>query len=246
MSKKQFYILLLFVILSITLLAASWEFWLEDIIGRFLSDDFEPESREERWEYVISIAVFASLSLIYPLFIGLHLINRQQQLTQEIIDLSELDHLTEMYNRRKMSELFKREITRSKRYKLPLSIILIDIDHFKDINDRFGHIQGDKTLQEIASIMKAEVRKADYVGRWGGEEFLIICPETDINGAMAFAEKLRTTISGFSFTRVGHKTASFGVTSFEADLSAETMLGRADKALYTAKSAGRNSVEKYT
>ena len=90
--------------------------------------------------------------------------------------------------------------------------------------------------------MKTEARESDYVGRWGGEEFLIICPETDLDGASTLAEKLRISISKYPFTKVGHQTASFGITTCSEDSSSESMINRADKALYAAKSAGRNTV----
>lgn len=223
-------------------MAVAWEFWVEDFIGAFLSDGFVPEVKAERWEYIISITVFTAISLLYPLIFGKRLIERQEKLTEEIKNLSEIDHLTEMYNRRKITELFETEYARYKRYKYPLSIILVDIDFFKMINDEYGHNQGDITLKEIASILKTEVRESDHVGRWGGEEFLIICPETDINGAATLAEKLRNTINEYTFTNVGHRTASFGITTCSDDCTFESMINRADKALYTAKSEGRNNV----
>ncbi len=242
MNKHQFYLLLIIVLLSVTFMAIVWEFWIEDFIGTFLFGQFESEPNEERWEYIISIAIFSFLSLIFPFIIGKRLIEQQEQLGKEVRNLSETDHLTAIYNRRKMTELFDREITRYKRYKYPLSIILIDIDYFKKINDQFGHNQGDTTLKEIASILKTEARESDYVGRWGGEEFLIICPETDLEGARTLAEKLRKIISEYPFTRIGHKTASFGIATCSNDSSFENMINHADEALYTAKSAGRNNV----
>lgn len=242
MNKRQFYILLIFVLTSVTLMAIAWEFWTEDFIGTLFSDEFVSETREERWEYIISVAIFAALSLIYPFFIGKRLIEQQEQLTEEIRNLSEIDHLTGMYNRRKITELFDSEYVRYKRYKYPLSIMIIDIDFFKKINDKYGHNQGDITLKEIAAILKKEVRESDHVGRWGGEEFLVICPETDIDGAYTLAEKLRSTINKYPFTNVGHRTASFGITTCSDDCTFESMINRADKALYTAKSDGRNKI----
>ena len=224
-------------------MAIAWEFWVENIIDTLLTDEFVTETKEERWEYIISITVFAALSLLYPLFLGKALIERQEKLTEEIKSLSEIDHLTEMYNRRKITELFETEYARYKRYKYPLSIILIDIDYFKKVNDVFGHNQGDVTLKEIAEILKTEARESDHVGRWGGEEFLVICPETDIQGAATLAEKLRNSINEYPFTKVGHKTASFGITTCNDYSTFESMINLADKALYSAKSAGRNKVE---
>lgn len=242
MNKRQFYILLIFVLTSITLMAIAWEFWIEDFIGSLINDEFVSETKEERWEYIISITVFAALSLLYPLFLGKALIERQEKLTEEIRSLSEIDHLTEMYNRRKITELIETEYVRYKRYKHPLSIILIDIDYFKKVNDVFGHNQGDVMLKEFAELLQTDARESDHVGRWGGEEFLIICPETDIHGVATLAEKLRKSIKEYPFTNVGHQTASFGITTCTDDCTVESMMNHADKALYSAKSAGRNKV----
>lgn len=242
MNKRQFYILLILMLTSITLMAIAWEFWIEDFIGTLLTDEFVSETKEERWEYIISITLFAALSMLYPLFLGKALIERHEKLTEDIKTLSEIDHLTEMYNRRKITELFETEYARYKRYKYPLSIILIDIDYFKKVNDEFGHNQGDVMLKEFAEILQTDARESDHVGRWGGEEFLIICPQTDIHGAATLAEKLRKSINEYPFTKVGHKTASFGITTCTDDCTFESMINRADKALYSAKSAGRNNV----
>ncbi len=242
MNKRQFYILLIFVLTSITLMAIAWEFWIEDFIGTLSTDEFVSETKEERWEYIISITIFAALSLLYPLFLGKALIERHEKFTEEIRSLSEIDHLTQMYNRRKITELFETEYARYKRYKYPLSIILMDIDYFKKVNDVFGHNQGDVMLKEFAEILQTDARESDHVGRWGGEEFLIICPETDIHGAATLAEKLRKSINEYPFTKVGHKTASFGITTCTDECTFESMINRADKALYSAKSAGRNNV----
>ncbi len=119
---------------------------------------------------------------------------------------------------------------------------MIDADHFKEVNDRFGHQVGDSVLVEIAELIRQGIRKTDYAGRWGGEEFLIICPETTNQGAMELAEKLRKQIEQWAFEQVGHKTCSFGVATLDKEDSIEIMLSRADKALYKAKEMGRNRV----
>jgi diguanylate cyclase (GGDEF)-like protein len=244
MTKRQYYILLLFVLTSVTFMAVAWEFWAEDLFGMLMSNEFLSEPKAERWEYIISIVVFAALSLLYPLFLGKRLIEHQDRLTEEIRSLSEIDHLTGIYNRRKITELYDNEYVRYKRYKYPLSIIIVDIDFFKQVNDKYGHNQGDITLKEIATILKDEVRESDHVARWGGEEFLVICPETDIDGAYTLAEKIRKIIDEYPFTNIHHKTASFGVTTCRDDCTFESMINRADKALYKVKAEGRNKVEK--
>ncbi|WP_294966534.1 transporter substrate-binding domain-containing protein [Sulfurimonas sp.] len=162
---------------------------------------------------------------------------------KRIEKLSITDQLTQLNNRMKLDEAFKVEIERSKRYKHPFSIILIDIDNFKLVNDTYGHDIGDKTLIDIAGILKQSVRNTDMVGRWGGEEFLVLAPETDLEYAMKLANKIRKNIEYHEFKQVGNTTASFGVSTFREDDTQETLVKKVDIALYKAKENGRNRVE---
>ncbi len=161
---------------------------------------------------------------------------------RELERLSTTDHLTQAYNRLKTDELMRGEFDRARRYQRYLSIIMIDIDHFKEVNDRHGHQTGDSVLKEVVQILKENIRKSDFLGRWGGEEFLIVCPETDLPKARFIAEKLRRKIEDFNFSIVKHKTASFGVASFKPDDDEESIIRRADESLYFAKNNGRNRV----
>jgi len=120
---------------------------------------------------------------------------------------------------------------------------MLDLDSFKDVNDTYGHQVGDGVLTGVAEILQKQVRNIDIVGRWGGEEFLIICPATGLQGILSVAEKLRSKIEKHIFPKVGTKTASFGVTAWCPDDSLETMIARADKSLYKAKEKGGNRVE---
>lgn len=156
---------------------------------------------------------------------------------------SETDLLTGLANRSKLDRELALEIERSRRYKEPLSMILVDIDYFKQVNDTHGHQIGDSVLQEFSQILSTNIRATDIVGRWGGEEFLIICSQTDSDGALALAENLRKIIENFSFTTVHHKTASFGVSTYHDDLSVNLLFANVDQALYRAKENGRNRVE---
>ena len=156
--------------------------------------------------------------------------------------LSITDKLTQLFNRTKIDDVFQNELSTAERYGDNLSIILIDLDHFKEVNDTHGHQVGDIILQELAGILKNNVRKTDYVGRWGGEEFIIITPRTNLKQAIQQAEKLRQTIADFKFTAIGKKTASFGVASYHNSDEEKTMTKRADDCLYIAKENGRNQV----
>jgi len=162
---------------------------------------------------------------------------------EEIRRLSVTDKLTQIYNRLKLDETLEKEWNRSKRTEVSFSLMIMDIDHFKIVNDTFGHQVGDIVLVELANILKMNVGSVDVVGRWGGEEFLIILPEISKDGAVLLAEKLRTLIYEKVFTKAGMITASFGVSSYNKDISPEIIVSRADMALYKAKKNGRNRVE---
>ncbi|MCP9760547.1 diguanylate cyclase [Aquitalea sp. S1-19] len=167
----------------------------------------------------------------------LNSLNKQLEL------LSITDRLTGLFNRMKLDATLASESMRAQRSGQPFSLIMIDVDYFKNTNDVHGHQTGDSVLVEIAQLLQSSTRKTDVVGRWGGEEFLIICPHTDSAGAYQLAENLRKKIQDFKFSVVGHKTASFGVASFQIENQGQDIVSRADAALYAAKERGRNRVE---
>jgi len=171
------------------------------------------------------------------------LITREQMtVTAKLLALSTTDQLTGLVNRRRLDEDLSILIDLHERYGDIFSIIIVDVDHFKSVNDEHGHLVGDTVLQTIACLLSEGVRKTDDVGRWGGEEFLIICPKTDLAQAMHVAENLRQKIEHHPFAKVGQKTASFGVSSIQTGDSLESLIHRADLALYAAKDSGRNKV----
>lgn len=152
------------------------------------------------------------------------------------------DPLTQLYNRLKLDEDVAHEINRAQRSKSEFSIILLDIDHFKEVNDTYGHLTGDQALKEFSNLLKDNLRASDILGRWGGEEFLIICPDSNLEGCQILAEQLREKISTHPFPKVGTLTASFGVAVHTPGEKANTVISRADAALYAAKRQGRNRV----
>ena len=161
---------------------------------------------------------------------------------KEIEKLSITDRLTGLNNRRRLDEFLAAECNRSQRYGDHFNVILLDIDHFKSVNDTYGHQAGDRVLVDLATILKESMRMTDCIGRWGGEEFLIVCPETSSQAAIAMAEKLRNKIEVHDFRGVGNITSSFGVAQFHSGQSISNLISRADKALYRAKEEGRNRV----
>lgn len=167
----------------------------------------------------------------------------RQRAIKELEELSITDPLTSIYNRRKFNELLTSEVERSKRYKTGLSIIMCDIDHFKKINDTFGHDVGDNALKVFSTKITENIREVDMFARWGGEEFMILMPNVTIDGASSVAEKLRKVIEETKIKKIKSFTASFGVTNLNEDDTAESFLKRVDEAMYKAKNSGRNKVE---
>lgn len=156
------------------------------------------------------------------------------------------DTLTGLFNRQKFHNIFSKEMRRDKRYKNDLSLIIFDIDFFKRINDDFGHLVGDQVLIDISKLVLTLIREHDTMVRWGGEEFIIILPETNLEGAVNVAEKIREQISAYVHPKVDRPiTASFGVTLLAETDGEDDIIQRADKALYEAKEGGRNQVASF-
>lgn len=170
-------------------------------------------------------------------------VTQETMLHQEIERIASTDKLTGIYNRHKFEEVFALESERSRRFSAPLSIILIDIDHFKRVNDHYGHDIGDEVLKRLAEIVQDSIRKIDIFARWGGEEFLILCPGTDREQARQLAEKLRSTVEAVSdFPKIRNITISLGVSTFATEDTFSELFKRADESLYYAKEKGRNRV----
>jgi two-component system cell cycle response regulator len=181
--------------------------------------------------------------------------NRILDLQEKLIELGESlrfaathDNLSGLWNRGQILDFLARELVRANRDDKPLGIVLADLDHFKKVNDTYGHLAGDAVLQEVSKRMQGNIRAYDGVGRYGGEEFLVVFPGCEYKIAMRRAEDLRRLVGEKSITALGEKvnvTASLGVAIAEpgSDMSVEALLQKADQAMYTAKKKGRNRVE---
>lgn len=154
------------------------------------------------------------------------------------------DPLTGLYNRAAFQNHLDEELHRSERYHRPFSLIMFDIDRFKTINDSYGHDVGDQVLQQIAALVRDELRDTDSVARWGGEDFMILLPETDLDNAAVLAERLRRRIAHTDFDAAGRVTISLGIADSHGSEARKNMLIRVDSALYRAKEGGRNRWEK--
>jgi diguanylate cyclase (GGDEF)-like protein len=170
-------------------------------------------------------------------------ISERKRAEKEMYLLATTDSLTGIANRQEFSSLLEREVALAIRYGTPVSLVMYDIDYFKHVNDTFGHDEGDNVLQAVTGLVKTHIRATDIVARWGGEEFMLLMPQTNMEAARNVAEKLRRVIAEYTFDEIGKLTVSFGVTEFEAEDDKGSLMKRVDAALYQAKERGRNRVE---
>ncbi len=165
--------------------------------------------------------------------------SRLEESVVELERLSTTDTLTGLYNRRAFNQHLVMEFDRSRRYGSPMALVMMDIDHFKHINDRYGHPTGDEVLEQMGGVLRAAERISDLPSRFGGEEFALLLPNTDAEAAHHMAERLRTTVESRAWP-CAPVTVSIGVTSRREDDTHQSLLSRGDRALYAAKAAGRN------
>ena len=215
--------------------------------------------------FMVSLIVFINYYLILPLpkelfimhsfwmmctiffgFVGAFLIDRLSKQNfinyEKLQNLAVTDTLTGLYNRTKLDEVLQSELDRSKRYNYNFSFMIIDIDYFKMVNDTYGHQVGDEFLIEFSDLINNNSRSTDNFFRWGGEEFVMICPEVEKEKILIHAENLRQKVELYKFKTIGSKTVSIGVTLSKSDDSIDSVVKRADEALYEAKNSGRNKI----
>jgi diguanylate cyclase (GGDEF)-like protein len=209
--------------------------------GRLEEICYEAEVGEATYELHIYDVRDAGLIRIYVTDI-----TQRKRNETEIHLLATTDSLTGIVNRSEFSRILASEMDRAKRYGTPLSLIMYDLDYFKRVNDSFGHDAGDEVLRAVTDVVKGNTRTVDVVARWGGEEFMVLMPQSNLAAARSAAEKLRQAIAEHRFDKVNTVTVSFGVTEFVPQDDFNTLLKRVDDALYLAKANGRNRVETLT
>jgi diguanylate cyclase (GGDEF)-like protein len=197
---------------------------------------------------ILAVLILFSGAIYY--FVG-RLLCKIHETQQKLVELATIDDLTQLYNRRYFFERFNQEMERAKRYQRPFSCIIMDIDHFKQVNDTYGHLTGDQVLMDIAKILKKNCRRSDLAGRYGGEELILLLPETDSPGAMIIAERIRDMIEQHQTVNGRGEsiqvTVSLGVASLTGpELMTidkyERIVQYADDALLQAKKDGRNRI----
>ena len=191
-----------------------------------------------------SITMFIGTIQTIIFIIGALVLFITWRIVTKLINKSERDQLTKIYNKAKFNKELNEEIEKAKRYNSDFGLIMYDIDHFKKANDNYGHDVGDKILIELTGLVRKAIRNIDILARWGGEEFMIITPNTNLNSTMKLAERLRKEISQHDFYKIENLTCSFGVTAYKEKDNIDSIIKRVDNALYEAKNSGRNKVIK--
>lgn len=203
--------------------------------------DYETKWRKKIW-LRLHIKTLTNKNIVIGAQIIIDDITEKKQMEDELRNLSAIDYLTNIYNRRFFMQKLETEIERAQRTGSKFSLVMLDIDHFKKINDNFGHNAGDLVLKSIAEMIKSRIRKIDCLARWGGEEFVILLLDTTVNMSSALIEELRENISKINIPGVNSVTASFGVVTYSKDDTVDTLVQKADTMMYEAKTAGRNCV----
>jgi diguanylate cyclase (GGDEF)-like protein len=199
-------------------------------------------ARLHRNTLLIGLFAFTTLVLLIAAFwyLSRRLVQKMLKIRKQVEEMANTDVLTGIFNRRHALKRFQEELDRAKRLKRELSCIMLDIDHFKAINDKYGHLTGDEVLREVAGRIKQAIRTYDIFGRYGGEEFLVIMPDATLEEAKSLAERIRIEIGARPMQDID-VTVSLGVTHYiNSDNVIDDIIKRADVSLYEAKAAGRN------
>lgn len=207
----------------------------QKIFNRYIAITYE-KSVDYSWVFGIGLTALLIISIfIYRQF-------EMGNYNRRLLRMATTDPLTQLSNRIRLDEKLAECHQYYQRTQRSYSVIIIDLDNFKRINDTYGHLIGDATLVNLSRILRENIRDIDIVGRWGGEEFMIICPETDINGAQRLAEKIQEVVNTYDFPHIHTLTCSFGISEYREGDRIENVVGRADGALYRSKDEGRNRI----
>jgi diguanylate cyclase (GGDEF)-like protein len=211
------------------------EVWLETITDR--AAPWLKIQQKAALDLAEDLTVAINVNEISLLNKRLHRANVQLQ------EIAHTDSLTQVWNRYRIEQAIDAELSAAERYDRPCSVLLFDVDRFKQVNDKFGHESGDQVLKRMTKAVEGQLRGTDFLGRWGGEEFIVLASNNLLSEAGNLAQRLRKHVAGIQFPEVGNVTISIGVAQWRAGESRRALLERADKAMYQAKQNGRNRVE---
>ncbi|MBF0468773.1 MAG: diguanylate cyclase [Desulfamplus sp.] len=195
------------------------------------------------WWVKLVLYVIGNILLTSLIFLGVRLFNDNQHIANLMKEQASTDPLTGLANRRRFVEMLRLNIEEAKRYKVAFTVIIIDIDHFKRVNDTHGHDVGDQVLQAFSKITQIELRTSDVLARWGGEEFIVLLPYTNQDKGALLAERLRISVDNCPINQAIHISISLGLSEYRENDTADTIVKRADEALYCAKNEGRNRIK---
>jgi diguanylate cyclase (GGDEF)-like protein len=221
------------------------ENWLNRLLDKeYTKVKMYDKLKSEDRVYIVKITPFIFESEEIEYVVTFTDITKLEHQREKLSLMATTDQLTSLANRNKFKIILEKEIEKYRREKVSFALIFFDIDHFKSINDTYGHNQGDRVLKELSSLVSNNIRSSDTVARWGGEEFILLCSNSSMSSAKLTAEKLRHLIETYDFgLSDSGVTCSFGVTEFAYDDNEEVFIKRADDALYEAKNSGRNIVK---
>ncbi|MDL0430291.1 diguanylate cyclase [Marinobacter sp. TBZ242] len=229
---------------AVVALAALWGYYVALYLLMWFIEPLQPIAPGA----LLGVYLF-NLSVVFAMFsyLSFFYLTMVTSANRKLRRMATTDSLTGLFNRRHMTYLAEKELARFRRSGHPTAFLVLDIDHFKTINDQYGHEAGDRVLEEVAGIIKAQLRAQDLIARWGGEEFLAVLPDTQLHSAQASAERVREALlSHVWLTPSGERidiTISAGVSEFRGEDDLNSAINRADRALYRSKEGGRNRVE---
>ncbi|MEH6565452.1 MAG: GGDEF domain-containing protein [Halopseudomonas sp.] len=225
------------------LFAGMWLYYVALDVLMWYMEPLQPISSHA----LLALQVF-NLSVVFGMFgyLSQFYVSSVTRAHKRLDSMATVDSLTGLFNRGHIIALSEKELARHHRHPTDLIFMLMDLDHFKQINDRYGHNAGDQVLSEVSQLLADSIGKQSYVGRWGGEEFIAVMPATDIDQSIASAERIRKGVESLAIDVDGERikvTISIGITQYRAEELLSNAIARADQALYQSKGAGRNRVE---
>lgn len=229
---------------AVVALVGLWSYYVALYVLMWSMEPLQPIAPDA----LLGVYLF-NLSVVFAMFgyLSFFYLSIVTEANRKLRRIATTDSLTGLLNRRHMTHLLEKELARFRRHGHPVAFLLLDIDHFKEVNDQYGHEAGDRVLEDVAAIIRDQLRTQDLIARWGGEEFLVVLPDSELQSAQAIAERVREALMAHEWRGPNGQpitvTTSAGVSAFSHDDDRNSAISRADRALYRGKELGRNRVE---